>query len=163
MFALFISRNTVVVGEYDPRVDPENAAILDRNADYLAKLQTSSGAMRVVRLPMPAHDDGIWRTYTNVIFANGALLVPIYDDADAMEQRQALSTYRELLPRWEIIGVNASRIIGSNGALHCISMNLGPLGRLPKFPRPHTRAANPLELLELDRFDASASNTIFRR
>jgi agmatine/peptidylarginine deiminase len=142
MFATFTSANTVVVGQYDPVVDPENAAILDRNAQHLAQLRTPHGKLRVVRIPMPPHNDDIYRTYTNVVFANGALLVPTYADADWGQQRQVLATYARLLPRWKIFGVNADEIIGSQGALHCVTMNLGPLNRLPRFPRPHT-TANP--------------------
>jgi agmatine/peptidylarginine deiminase len=141
MFASFTSANTVVVGQYDPALDPENAAILDRNAQHLAQVSTAQGKLRVVRIPMPPHNDDIWRTYTNVVFANGALLVPTYADADWGQQRQVLATYARLLPGWRILGVNADEIIGSQGALHCITMNLGPLNGLPRFPRPHTTAA----------------------
>jgi agmatine deiminase len=138
MFATFTSPDTVVIGQYDPAIDEENAAILDRNAEKLAQGRTANGPLRVVRVPMPNHDDGNWRTYTNVIFANGVLMVPTYAGTDRTKQRQALATYMKLLPGWKVVGVDASRIIESAGALHCITMNLGPLSELPEFPRPQT-------------------------
>jgi agmatine/peptidylarginine deiminase len=142
MFATFTSPNTVVVGQYDPEIDPENAAILDRNADKLSQLRTAQGSLQVVRIPMPKHDDAVWRTYTNVIYANGVLMVPTYADADQAERTKALVTYANILPGWKVVGIDASRLIESAGALHCITMNLGPLDVLPDFPRPRTHAAN---------------------
>ncbi|MFT5522179.1 MAG: agmatine/peptidylarginine deiminase [Pirellulaceae bacterium] len=139
MFATFTSANTVVVGRYDPSTDAENAAILDRNAIKLAGLPTVAGPLRVVRIPMPPHDDAIWRTYANVIYANGVLLVPTYGDVDQAGRREALATYASLLPRWNIVSIDARSIIELNGALHCLMMNLGPLGVLPEFPLPRTR------------------------
>ncbi len=49
--------------------------------------------MQVVRIPMPSHKDGNWRTYTNVIYANGVVLVPQYPDADAELDRVALTSF----------------------------------------------------------------------
>lgn len=140
MFATFISENIVVIGQYNPEYDPENAAILDRNAAQLSGMQTAKGPLQVIRIPMPPHNDDVWRTYTNVIYANGILLVPTYSDVNGAGQKQALSTYRKLLPNWKVVSIDASCIIKSAGALHCIAMNLGPLNHLPNFPRPRTPA-----------------------
>src|SRR5205085_2038342 len=38
MFATFTAPDTVVVGQYDPGVDPVNAEVLDRNAAVLAQI-----------------------------------------------------------------------------------------------------------------------------
>ena len=126
MFATFTSPNTVVVGTIDPQLDPENAAILDRNAAKLAAVRTPRGPLNVVRIPMGPHDDGVWRSYTNVIYANGLLLMPIYPDVDQAGQRQAMQTYARLLPGWRIVGLDVRALSELGGALHCISMNLGP-------------------------------------
>ncbi len=126
MFATFTDANTVVVGSIRPEDDPENAAILERNAAKLAMVRTVRGALRVVRVPMPPHGDGIWRTYTNVIYANGTLLVPVYPGVDEAGRQGALQTFARLLPGWRIVGIDARTICELGGALHCISMNLGP-------------------------------------
>ncbi len=130
MFATFVSRNTVVVGKYDPKVEPENADVLDHNASVLANVTTDSGPLRVVRVPMPQRDGEVWRTYTNVIFANGLLLVPSYPDTDQSDLPEVLSSYRQLLPDWKVETVDSSTLIQSGGSLHCISMNLGRLGEI---------------------------------
>ncbi|MCS7304679.1 MAG: agmatine deiminase family protein [Thermoguttaceae bacterium] len=124
MFACFTGPDTVVVGQYDPREDPVNAAILDRNASVLAGCRTSAGPLRVVRIPMPPHRDGIWRTYTNVIFANHCLLVPTYPTMDPAGSRRALELYRRILPGWKVIGVDTSRLITIGGGLRCVSLGI---------------------------------------
>jgi agmatine/peptidylarginine deiminase len=121
MFATLVSSDTVVVGSYDPAVDPLNAAVLDRNAARLAEVRTGRGRLRVVRVPMPTNQDGTWRTYTNVIYANGAVLVPVYPEVDAAVRDEALAVFRRVLPRWQVVAVDCSEIIQSGGALHCIS------------------------------------------
>lgn len=126
MFATFTGPNTVIVAAIDPQVDPDNAAILDRNAAKLAAVRTPRGPMNVVRIPMGPHNDGVWRSYTNVIYANGLLLMPIYPGVDQSGQRQAMQTYAKLLPGWRIVGLDVRALSELGGALHCISMNLGP-------------------------------------
>jgi agmatine/peptidylarginine deiminase len=124
MFAVFLSRETVVVGSYDPLVDPVNAAVLDRNAAYLAQIRTRRGPLRVVRVPMPDNSDGVWRSYTNTIFANGVLMVPVYTDADATLQDVALDSFRRHLPGWKVVPIDAKDTIRCGGALHCISKSI---------------------------------------
>lgn len=124
MFATFTSRNTVVVGSYDPDIDAENAGVLDRNAAMLRRVETPRGRLRVVRIPMPPRSDEHWRTYTNVIYANGRLMVPVYTDDDPWRRRDVLAAYAELLPGWELIPIVADELVESGGALHCISRNL---------------------------------------
>jgi agmatine/peptidylarginine deiminase len=128
VFAVFTGAQTVVVGACDPVIDPLNAQILDGNAARLAGLHLKNGPLRVVRVPMPPKDDGVWRTHTNVIFANGTLLVPIYPGVDPDGERVALDTFARLLPRWDVVGIDASALIECDGALHCISMNVPAQG-----------------------------------
>ena len=42
---------------------------------------------------MPPHDDGRWRTYTNVVYANGTLLVPTYPGFCPELDAEALAVY----------------------------------------------------------------------
>lgn len=138
MFATFVAPNIVVVGEYDEAVDLENAQRLDRNAAKLAGLATPWGPLQVVRIPMPACDGPTWRSYTNVVFANDALLVPVYTEAgeDEPGRQQALDTFARLLPQWKIVPIDANPIAHAGGGLHCVTMNMAGLKKLPAFPRP---------------------------
>jgi len=124
MFCTICAPNLAVVGSYKPDEDPTNAAILDDDAAALAKDTTKEGPMRVARIPMPSHRDGNFRTYTNVVYANGTLLVPQYGDGDAELDKVALATYRKLLPDWEIVGIDCATMADKRGALHCITFNI---------------------------------------
>jgi len=121
VFACFTSWHTVVVGSYDKSADPENAAILDRNAKLLSQVKTSMGRLQVVRVPMGDNADGRFRTYTNGIFADGAFLLPRYKKDDTAADRRAVETFSRLLPKWKIQRVDCEDLIKHDGALRCIS------------------------------------------
>jgi agmatine/peptidylarginine deiminase len=127
MFATFTAPNVAVVGSYDRTEDPDNSDILNDAARVLAGQKTPHGDMKVVRIPMPPHADGIWRSYTNVIFANGVLLVPQYPDVSPELDKKALEVYAGLLPDWKIVGIDARTLITKRGALHCVSINVPAL------------------------------------
>jgi agmatine/peptidylarginine deiminase len=133
MFCTFTSPNVVVVGQYDPAVDPVNAALLDRNAERLRQVQTARGKLRVERIPMPRRQPNplrqpvkaeLWYTYTNVVYANGKLLMPSYKDVDPKLEEQALAVYRRLLPDWQVIPLPSDALLKLNGSLHCLTMNV---------------------------------------
>ncbi len=85
-------------------------------------------------------------------FANGVLLVPTYTDIDQEDAGTLiLQSYARLLPHWRVVGIDATRLIESAGALHCITMNLGPLGRLPNFPPPQKHAVEQITLMAENR------------
>jgi agmatine/peptidylarginine deiminase len=137
MFTTFTGPTTVVVGSYSPAEDPVNAALLDRNAARLAAVETPWGPLRVERIPMGRQHDGLWRTYTNCVYANGVLLVPFYLDGDENRSRQALAVYRRLLPRWHIVFVDATPLIEEGGALHCAALNVPSLAKPLRRERLH--------------------------
>lgn len=144
MFATFTSANTIVVGSFAPEVDRENSSILDNNARRLGQIATDRGPLRVVRIPMGQHDDGIWRSFTNVVFANRVLLVPIYPDRDTVTSEHALGIFRQLLPEHTIVGINAESISQSGGALHCITRHLGPIDGIPLLHVPAAAREAPV-------------------
>jgi agmatine/peptidylarginine deiminase len=130
MFATFTARDTVVVGQYDATADPENAALLDRNAARLSRVDTGRGPLRLVRVPMPCRLGEQWPTYTNVIYANGRLLVPVYAGDDPAERKRALGVFSGLLPAWDVVPIEADALAEHGGTLHCISRNVVSMGRL---------------------------------
>ncbi len=133
IFLTFVAPDVVVVGSYDPEVDAVNADRLDQIAAHLASTPTEIGYLRVERIPMPPHDDGQWRTYTNVVFANGTLVVPASPDLCPDLDRQACEVYARLLPDWRIVSVDISDLIAMNGTLRCVTMNL------PRVPNSRLR------------------------
>ena len=124
MFASFIAPNVVIVGEYDPAIDPVNADVLNYNARVLANVQTRWGPLQVVRMPMPTNRGSVWRTYTNAIYANDTLLMPAYPRTDEDKQAKARAIFAGLLPGWDIVEIDATSVIKQRGALRCVSINI---------------------------------------
>jgi len=135
MFATFTAADTVVIAGMKPTVDRINAEILDRNAARLAAVAVGGKPLRVVRAPMPPRAFEVWRSYTNVVYANGALLVPSYATVDPEGHAAAAALYRELLPGWTAVGVDCEPIARIGGALRCVTANLA---RVDKLPPPET-------------------------
>ena len=73
---------------------------------------------------MPPRRDGVWRSYTNVILANGTVLMPTFADVDPSLREQAMALYARLLPGWKVVGINCDRLAKAHGLLRCISLNV---------------------------------------
>ena len=80
--------------------------------------------MQVYRIPMPPRWGAAWRSYTNIILANGILLMPSFSDVDPAIEDAAEEVYRTLLPAWEVKRINCDALVKEEGQLHCMSYNL---------------------------------------
>ena len=103
----------------------ENASVLNQHAADLRKIDVDGQPLRVVRVPMPPDPYGQFANYTNVVFANGALLVPSWAFASAQLEAEVHHIYQELLPEWTIVPIDCSALASKGGALHCLTSNLG--------------------------------------
>jgi agmatine deiminase len=130
-YVSFAAPNIAVVSSCDPMDDAVEAAIMDRTAAQLAKWETPLGPMKVVRIPMEIRNDNVIRTYANVVYANGVLLVPQYSDVDPAVNRNALDIYASILPDWKIVPIECLSIAKLGGALHCITCNVPSPSLLP--------------------------------
>jgi len=124
IFCAFTAPDQVVVARMDPTESPVNAARLDESARLLEQLEVDGSPMLVHRVDMPAAQDGIFRTYTNVMVANDVVLVPIYPDSSPDLDARALALYAQLFPRREIVGIDASSLVRRRGALRCVSFQV---------------------------------------
>jgi hypothetical protein len=61
-------------------------------------------------------------TYTNSVFINKTIIVPVYG---LSLDSTALRIYRENLPGYNVVSINASSMIASLGAIHCITKEIG--------------------------------------
>ncbi len=145
MFMTFTAPDTVIVGAYSPAYDPENAAILDRNAQRLSELKTACGPLQVHRIPMPRRPDGRWRTFTNIVLANGVLIVPTFGEAFQGAEDRSLEVYRRVLPNWRIASIDCSDLAHGNGGLHCMTMNVYRVaGNSLVFPKSPVTPLRPI-------------------
>ncbi len=130
MHMKLLDEETLLVGEYPagtadgPQIEANLQFILDN-------FMTPYGRpYDVVRVPMPPDngyypDDvpsGDYRTYANAVFVNKTVLLPTYEE---QYDTTAIRIWEEALPGYKIKGINSNAIIGLNGAIHCITKEIG--------------------------------------
>ncbi len=125
MHMKLIDEETILVGEY-----PEGIADgpqIEANIQYiLDQYQTAYGRpFNIKRIPMPPGPDGNYpnqgddyRTYANALIANSTIIVPTYTEE---YDTTALRIWSELMPGYNVQGINCNQIIPLSGALHCIT------------------------------------------
>jgi len=124
-----IDEETILMGQY-----PEGIADgpqIEANIEYLRRNFTTpfGNNYRIERLPMPPgttglypDNGGVYRTFTNSVFVNKTIIVPIYDP---QYDTVALRVYRENLPGYNIQGIDCDGMISALGAIHCITKSVG--------------------------------------
>ena len=118
----FVAPNTVVTMiEQNDR--SENYAALHANLGRLKNARTSDGQKpEIVEIPMPGpvvfEGRQLPASYANFYIANGAVLVPVFNDPN---DRIALNTLEELFPTREIVPIYCGDLIWGFGALHCMT------------------------------------------
>ncbi len=122
----FVAPNTVVT-MIEPNEHSENYAALRANLGRLKNARTSSGTsdgqkLEIVEIPMPRpvvfEGRLLPASYANFYIANGAVLVPVFNDPN---DRIALNTLAELFPTREIVPIYCGDLIWGFGALHCMT------------------------------------------
>jgi agmatine deiminase len=118
LWTKILNDTLVMVGEY--ATGHPNYTILNQNADSISNCRNREGfPYHIVRIPMPWSTSSAPPSYLNSLIVNNKVLVPIYG---LSEDSTALSIYQQVLPEYEIIGIDCSSMSGSGGAIHCITM-----------------------------------------
>lgn len=121
MFFKNASTTTLLVGQYDPAQDPDNAALLDLNVQLLEAQTNADGSpFEILRVPMPDNSDGIWRTYLNGIVVNDLVLVPTYQN-HATDEASALAILGQAFGGRTVVSLDSEDIITWGGAIHCVT------------------------------------------
>jgi len=120
--ARFVAPGVMVLAhEADPA--DENHA---RSMENLRRLANATDAcrtpIRVATLPYPRAVvmDGqrLPASYANFYIANGVVIVPTFNDPN---DRVALNTLAELLPKRTVVGIHAVDLVWGLGTLHCLT------------------------------------------
>ena len=124
MHMKLLDEETLLIGEY-PSGTADGPQI-ESNLNYvLNNFNSVFGTQyKIVRVPMPPeggqypNQNGDYRTYTNSVFVNKTILVPVYEE---QWDTTALRIYREALPGYKVVGIDCNEIITASGAIHCIT------------------------------------------
>lgn len=136
MHIKLLDEQTLLVGEYPQGV--ADGPQIEANLQYLlSNFKTSFNTdFEVIRIPMPADAYGFYpnqqnpntgrkgdyRTYTNALISNSKILLPIYNTPlDSV----AKHIWQKAMPGYDIIGINSNAIIAQNGAIHCVTKEIG--------------------------------------
>jgi len=142
MYMKLLNEETLLIGQYPTGV--ADGPVIEQNVNYIKNnlVSTFGTPYRIIRMPMPPDTCGHfpdyngpscftgsvgnylghYRTYTNIVFVNKTVLVPIYS---YQYDTTALQILRRELPGYKIIGIDCDEMIGSGGALHCITKAIG--------------------------------------
>jgi agmatine deiminase len=129
MHMKLLDEETLLVGEYPAGI--ADGPQIEANLQYvLSKYKTAFGnEYEVVRMPMPPDEFGLYpnnggkyRTYANALMVNKSILVPIYEPK---YDTTALKIWRKAMRGYNVVGINCNNIIGQNGAIHCITKEIG--------------------------------------
>jgi len=118
----FVAPDTVVLcREMDPA--DANYRILEENRERLEGARLPGGEkLSVIALPMPEplYFDGVRvpASYANFYVANGAVLVPTFNDP---LDRTALGILAECFPDRSVVGIHAVDLVWGFGTLHCLT------------------------------------------
>jgi hypothetical protein len=129
MHMKLLDEETLLVGEYPPGV--ADGPQIEANIQYVLDNYNSAFGTpyEVVRVQMPpdngAYPNTWWadyRTYTNSVFVNKTVLVPVYEE---QFDSTALRIMQEQLPGYNVVGIDCNNIIQASGALHCVTRAVG--------------------------------------
>jgi agmatine deiminase len=118
----FVNPRTVVLCRTADSRDA-NYRPLEENRERLEGMRLEDGSkIQVVPLPMPSplYLDGqrLPASYANFYIANGAVLVPTFNDP---QDRAALGTLSELFGDRPVVGIHAVDLVWGLGTLHCMT------------------------------------------
>ena len=118
----FVAADTIVT-MVEPNSNDENHAPLEENLRRLKSATDQDGRpLRIVEMPMPApvvfEGRRLPASYGNFYIANGAVLVPVFNDPNDLI---ALNLLADLFPTREIVPIYSGDLIWGFGALHCMT------------------------------------------
>ncbi len=141
MYMKLLDEETLLVGEYPLGV--ADGTQIEANIQYIQDNFTSTFGTPydIVRIPMPPDSCGNYpdyigascytfggnyyghyRTFTNLVFVNKTVLVPVYS---WQYDTTAFRILQEHLPGYKLVGIDCDEMIPYGGALHCITRAIG--------------------------------------
>ncbi|WP_188457550.1 agmatine deiminase family protein [Psychroflexus planctonicus] len=133
MHMKLLDEQTILVSKYPDGI--ADGPQIEANINYLtSNFQTPFGTdYKIEWIDAPPSTSGLYpdtggyyRTYTNSVFVNETVIVPTYRPEVDVD---ALALYEELLPGYNIVGIDVDNseelLIALSGAIHCITHSIG--------------------------------------
>lgn len=124
-----LDEETIVFGEYPTGIS--DGPQIEANIQYLqgTYLSAFGEPYKIERVIQPPDfggfypvNGGDYRTYTNFVFVNGTILLPVYEE---QYDTIAIKFYEDYFPGYKVRGINCNSMISALGALHCITKEVG--------------------------------------
>jgi agmatine deiminase len=118
----FVAADTVLTVVENNKKDVNHKPLRD-NLKRLRSARDQDGKpLNIVEIPMPApvifEKRRLPASYANFYIANGAVLVPVFNDPN---DRIALNTLAELFPMRKIVPIYAGDLVWGLGTMHCMT------------------------------------------
>lgn len=130
--AAFAKPGTILVTMPGDENDPDHAVMQDNVARLNEARDAAGRALEVIALPQPKrrmhNDKRITMSYVNFYLANGAVIMPAFDDAADSKARAAMS---KVFPDREIVQILALDIVAGGGGIHCITQQQPAVEQAP--------------------------------
>jgi agmatine deiminase len=118
----FVAPNTIITMVEQNSRDKNHTPLRENLRRLKSATDHDGKSFEIVELPMPApvvfEGRRLPASYGNFYIANGAVLVPVFNDPN---DRIALNTLAELFPDREVVPIYSGDLIWGFGALHCMT------------------------------------------
>ena len=126
----FVNKNTVITALTSDEANP-NYEALRQNLETLQNSTDQDGnPLHIIPVPLPDTfadsptvdgSDHVPSSYANFYIANGAVLLPLYDESTDQDQ---LDLFSILFPGRVIEGIPCADLVWGQGSIHCITQQL---------------------------------------
>jgi len=121
--ACFVAPGRVIVG-IPPKTHPDHGPVQDVLRRLSAARDAEGRGLEIVELPQPRKQRLSWSgrllgaSYVNFYLANGAVIMPAFDDRHDEEARGIVA---QCFPGRDIMQIDALDIVQGGGGIHCIT------------------------------------------
>jgi len=122
--ACFAGPGRVILGIPASRTHPDYAAVQDAMSRLRFARDAEGRELEIISLPQPRKQRQSWSgrllamSYVNFYLANGAVIMPAFDDANDENARAILA---QCFPGRDIMQIDALDILQGGGGIHCIT------------------------------------------
>lgn len=121
--ARFLNEKTVLISDAADENNVNHATYRENQVRLQAEIEKRELGWTVVKVPLPSEvvkvfDEPLPASYTNFVWANGAIIVPQFEDA--MDQ-VAVDLIQSLCPDRKVVGCPSKQLLVGLGSWHCLS------------------------------------------